>query len=228
MMNYKNFWKMILSLGLLVTLILPSAGLANAKTNAPMIPSRLFGDKSDALVKYGQLVAKYFADCNDLDKQERPSGEKLKRCLMIAKELRDRFTEFTSTLETLVKNIKNAKKWTKELDEQFNKEAAKFKIDAETIDNIRQAGGVRAFYQENLNVLKAFKGDLDIEVKNLETKIQKNASTQNQFFQTVSYAPAAEHAEYKRAGLNRILNKVAKAAVDVAIAFCVATQVCPD
>lgn len=208
-MNAKNFWKMMLSFGLLISLILPTAGLANAKLNASPLRSRLAADKRDELVKYGQLAAKYVSDCEGLTDQARPSGERLKRCLTIAKELRDKFTEFNATLDTIIRNIKNGNKWTKELDEQFDKEATGRGIDAETINKVKQSSGVRAFLQENITVLKASKGDLDNEVKELEAKIQKNASTQNEIFQTVSYKPAAEYSLGRGITVGKIIKTVA-------------------
>jgi hypothetical protein len=212
MLNYTNFWKMTLSLGLLISFVLPTVGLANTRANTLPASLKLAG-KNDVLVKYGQLAAKYLVDCDDLDSQPRPSGAQLKRCLTIAKELRDKFTEFIATSDTLVKNIQNNKKWTKELDEQFEKIAVKNGLDAETVRDVKQSGGFRTFYQTNINELKASKGAIDAEIKELEVQTNEKASGQNQVFQKISYEPKA------KARFLKVLKKVAQIAKKVAVAI---------
>jgi uncharacterized coiled-coil DUF342 family protein len=214
-MNYKNFWKTMLSFGLLVSLILPSASLANVKSKTP---SNLV--KNEIISRYNQLAAKYLVDCDDLAAQTRPSGERLKRCLTIAKELRDKFAEFILTLDTLVKRIKGVKKWTNELDEQLLKESSKLGIDAETANDIRRAGGFRRFYESSIRELEFSKGELDLEVKELEAK----PASENQIFQKASFVPTTE---YKRVGrLKRILRIVKKIAVAILAACELAGDAC--
>lgn len=115
----KNFWRTMLSFGLLASMSLPPASLANVKADTPHIPLGLVKDA--ALDNYSQLAAKYLSDCDHLvDKKPRPSGEELKRCLTIIKELRDKFDGFTQRLTSITDKIKNEGKWTKELDESRN------------------------------------------------------------------------------------------------------------
>ncbi len=59
----KNFWKVMLSLSLLVSLILPATSLANTKANALHNPVSLVTNKDAVLDQYSQLAAKYLGDC---------------------------------------------------------------------------------------------------------------------------------------------------------------------
>ena len=221
MMNYKNLWKLTLSSALLVALVLPAAGLANPKTH---VSPKAASDKKDVLAKYSQLAGKYLSDCEGLTEQVRPAGDRLKRCLTIAKELQDKLLEFVATLDTIVKNAKGAKRWTPELDQRFDRDAAKSGLDAETINLIRQSGGFRAFYEKSLGELRSSKVEADREIKVLETKIKETASaSQGVFFQTASFEPAGE---YSRGKKWEILLKVAKEVVKVIIAVCTNTDLC--
>lgn len=220
-MKYKNFLKMMAVFSLSVFLILPLAALANAKTTPPAASKQ---DRRflEIVIRYGGLGIKYIGDCGDVLEQQPPSGQRLRQCLTISEQLRDQFNEFLESSDALVRKIKNAGKWTNELDEKFNNEAARNGVDAETIRLVKQAGGFRAFYEKSITQLKASRGEFDREVKELEAAIRKNASTQNQSFQKVSFEPVAE----RRGSKLKAVLKVAKAIADGLTYLCTFTKFC--
>jgi len=185
-MKNRLFGKMMLSFAISVLLLLPSAGLANVKAGSLHTPPSLVPVKDEVLDKYSQLAAKYLTDCADLD-VSRPSGEKLKRCLTIVKELRDKFDGLLQRLESITGKVKKEKRWTKELDDEFEKNAAKGG-DSNLINQVKQQGGFRAFYQKSITELKGSKPKFDAEVEELEKESQQNAFSGSQAFQMISYA----------------------------------------
>lgn len=217
MKNYKNVQKMMLVLGLLVTLLLPGAGLINAKTNSLTKSSKMFGNKDD-IKQFAQLADSFIVNCSNLDNVPQPSGEQLKRCLTISKGLRDKMTAFLGSLDSLVQVFKRKKMWGKEFDEKFIKVAAQNGVDAETIQDIKRAGGLSVFYQNAVTELKASKSGIDAEIKELEAQINNkaSASSQDKVFQKASFE--------KRASKLALLKKIAKLAKKVAIAIIAACE----
>lgn len=213
MKNYKNIQKMMLAFGLLVTLLLPGVGLVNAKTNTLPPAAKRVGNK-DEILKFSKLADSFITNCSNLDNVPRPSGEQLKRCLTISKDLRDKMAAFQASLDSLVQVFKKKKAWGKEFDEKFIKVASKHGVDAETIQDIQKAGGLSVFYQTAVNELKASKSGLDLEIKELEVKVKESSAFQNHFFQQASFE------QKSRKKLLRLIAKIAKKVAIAIIAAC--------
>lgn len=193
MKSYKKFWKMTLGFGLLMTLILPSAGLANAKTNALPIELNSVRDNKD-LRTTRQLVEEYLEDCADLDKESGTSSATLKKCVTILKSVGSKVDATHSALETITGKIKNEKKWTQELDDDFEKNAARRGVDANLISEVKGEGGFRAFYKKGIAAVQSSKPEIDAGIKKLEAKIKETAVLQDilfqkKSFQMISFAP---------------------------------------
>ncbi len=208
MINYK---KLTIGFGLLMTLIMPTFGLANDKTNS--LPSALRAvDSKDDLLKYGRNALDYTNNCAEIVNQPKPSGSQIKRCLTIAKELRDSLPGFLGNTESITKKMRDDKKWNKDFDVLFSKEAAKSGVDSETLADIKKAGGFRAFYEKSIAEIKASKDDLDKEIKELESKVKDSASiNNNSVFQKASFSPNAAFIPWKLIG--KVLYKVAVAVI---------------
>jgi peptidoglycan hydrolase CwlO-like protein len=189
-MRNKFLWKMMLSFGLLVSLSLSTVGLASTRANS--LYTAVGPVKDEVLNNYSQLAARYLKDCDDWDANSRASREELKRCLTIAKELRDKFDLFVQRVGSIADKVKSAKKWTKELDDKFEKNAARRGVDSKLINAVRQNGGFRQYYGNSLNELRSSKADFHAEIQALETAIQeKPASSQIPSLQKISYVSTA-------------------------------------
>ena len=129
--------------------------------------------------KYSQLASKYLEGCADRE-SSRPSNEKLKECLVIARELRDKFDAFVQGLTSASDKLKREDKWTKELDDKFERDALKDGVRADLVNEVKQKGGFREFYQKSFTVIKGSRADLDAEVRALEKELQGNASAGRQ------------------------------------------------
>jgi hypothetical protein len=215
MRDYKNIQKMLVAFGLMMTFLLPGASLVKAKTNTLPSSAKRVGNK-DEILKFSKLADSLITNCSNLDGVPRPSGEQLKRCLTISKELRDRMTAFLGSLDTLVQLFKNKKLWGKEFDERFIKVASQHGVDAETIQDIKRAGGLSLFYQNSVNDLRSSKSAIDAEIKELEAQVKSAAAVETNFFQKVSFE--------RRRGLLGVAKKIAKVAKKVAIAIIAACE----
>ena len=222
-MKNNKVWKKLLSLCLVGLFMLPMTTFANTKTSVLKGSPKLVNDIVPIFQSYSKLAAKYLVDCDEVHNQRRVSGERLKYCLTIAKDLRDKIIELNKTLDTLVRKIKNAGKWTKELDLEFDKGSFANGLDTESLSLIQQGNGYRTFTIKTIADLPINKVQIDAEVKELEAQIKKNASTNIQFFQPISYEP---NAEFGRRGRLKIILKVIKAALDAATYACTFTKIC--
>lgn len=104
----------------------------------------------------------------------------MKKCLTIAKDLLDKFNGFRQAANSFSDKIKSAQKWTAELDEDIIKYAVKRGHDVKIINLIKQNGGLREFYEKNLNALSEVQYGLQDEIKTLEKLQSKSASAQFQ------------------------------------------------
>lgn len=155
--------KIMMSFAVLLSLAMGPATLANTGADTP---------KDAFVAQYDQLAAKYLTDCDNWDVDSRVSGEKLKRCLTVAKELRDKFDSFLQKLESQITKIKTAKKWTNELDEAFEKNAARLGVQSTVINRIKDKGGFRAYYDKSIVQAKPPKTDFAAEIEALEAAIR--------------------------------------------------------
>ena len=169
---------------------------------------------------YSELASKYLDNCGKRE-TSRPSNEKLKECLVIAKELRDKFDAFAQRLTSASDQLKKDNKWTKELDDAFVRDAARDGVKANLINEVKEKGGFRAFFEKSFTLIKASKGDLAAEVRALEKELQGSASSGRQVFQQFSFAPATANAFF----LNETLYM---AIMYVGGAICYATRNYPN
>lgn len=221
-MKNNKFWKQLMSVVLIGLILLPTGILANAPKLTSSSP-KASKDITPVMKEYSKLAAKYLADCDSIHTLPRPAGDRLKYCLTVAKELRDKIIEVTKSLDTLIRNLKNAGKWTKELDDEFNNRASRSQINAEDLTQIRQGGGFREFSQKGNSDLKSSKSLFEQEINDLEAKIKKDASASIDFFQPISYQPVAE---FNARGRLKLILKIVKAALDAATYVCTFTNLC--
>ena len=142
--------------------------------------------------KYSQLASNYVEGCADRQSSP-PSNEKLKECLVIAKELRDKFDGFVQGLTSASEKLKSENKWTKELDDKFERDARKDGVRADLVNEVKQKGGFREFYQKSLTLIRGSKGGLDGEVRALENELKGNASASRQNLRQFSFASTSAH-----------------------------------
>ena len=188
-----SFSNAALRLLMLIALILPTATLAK-DDDKPYIPPSLVKSESYAMAQFGKIFGKYEqADCESLLSDAQPNGQRLKQCLTITKEMRDKFSSFTQAVGSFSSKIKNADKWTKELDEDFAQTAVKRGIDSKFVNSVKQSGGFRSFYEKNLGTLNQLKGELDEEIKTLEKLQSKSVAEERS-----SFAPFFVAVSYKR------------------------------
>lgn len=177
MKNRKNFWKLLLTAMMLISIVSPSAVLAQ---EPPFIPESLIKSEAKLLVEYAALLQGYARDCESLKNEPRPNGEQLKRCVTVAKSLLDKLEAFRHIAERLREKIKGIGKWTAELDEDFIKNGVRRGHDAKLVDYMRRNGGVRAVFDKNLGSLDQVKVGLREEIKILEELQKKFASVPSQ------------------------------------------------
>lgn len=170
--------------GLTVLLTLSATVLAGDDT--PFIPQTLVRTETTALVKYSAELKKYVTDCEGLRDSARLVGEQLKKCLTTLKDLRTRFDGFLQMQTSLMDKINNAQKWTKGLDDEFDKYASKRGASSGLISEVSQKGGFRSFFQTANRELIGMKGDFDGEIRELEEMVKKSASASGNDFQKVS------------------------------------------
>jgi uncharacterized protein YutE (UPF0331/DUF86 family) len=207
-MKKKNFWKMFVLTGLL------SLAAFSTVTSAQTPKSG-----TAFLIRYSDLANDFTTGCE----LKRPSLDDDCKCRWMIKELKDDYDNFLEEAEAIAGKIKAAKKWNKELDDTVMKYSGKGGLTAAEMEEIKNAGGYRAFYEKTIRELQLGKDKFKNEVKEIETK-QKSASIQNQVFQTVSYTSRVEDRKIPDA-LREILKKV-KQVADAFVAFCEATKWC--
>lgn len=93
-MKNNKVWKKLLSLCLVGLFMLPMATFANTKTSVPTVSSRSVKNRELLLIDYSKMAEKFGISCNDLDKTNRPSGDRMKQCLTIAKDLHANLAAF--------------------------------------------------------------------------------------------------------------------------------------
>lgn len=218
-MKNRLFWKMTLCIGLSVLLLLPPTNLAKSKFDSPYVPASLIKIELKAVTEYTNELSKYATDCDSLKDSSRLSGEKLKQCLTILKGLRDKFGGFRKNSESVISKIKNANKWTKEFDDDFEKNAVKRGGDAASVNEVKNAGGLREFFQKIVRDFDKDKRDLDTEIKELEAMLEKSASSQSQPFQRISYTSPAV-----RGVGDYLVRKIRQMAKALCLAVCCACE----
>ncbi len=170
--------------GLTVLLTLSTAVLAGDDT--PFIPPTLVRTETTVLVRYSAELKKYTVDCETLRDSSRLVGEQLKKCLTTLKDLRTKFDGFLQMQTSLMDKINNVQKWTKGLDDEFDKYASKRGVSSGLISEVSQKGGFRSFFQSANRELNGLKGDFDGEIRELEEMVKKSASASADNFQKVS------------------------------------------
>jgi hypothetical protein len=182
--------KVYLSCILAILLILNAVGAAKSVDDR-YIPSDLVKNEAAAIQSYDQLLGRYVKDCDRSGKNSRLSGERLEQCLTLAKQLRDNFPNLRRNAEAIPAKIKNFKKWTPELDEDFEKKSLRRNPDTEFAGEVRQAGGFRKAYESNLTKLDLVKRDIDKEISELESLSKKASAFHIQFFEKTSFTARA-------------------------------------
>lgn len=178
-MNHLFFLRVILGLAVLFSGVSAATAKADDK---PHVPPSLVKTESDTILQFGKKFGEYFAaDCDSLVEEARPNGQQLKRCLTLIKELRDKFGAFNQAVNSFPGKIKNAGKWTKELDEDFAQNAVKRGANSAIVDEANRNGGLRNFYEKNLGALNRLKVEMDAEIKTLENLQLKTALSRNLF-----------------------------------------------
>jgi len=208
-MKRKNLWQALLSAVLMIGLLLPTANLAKGD-DVPFVPPTLVRTETSAMTRYANELNKYATDCQTLRESSRLLGEKLKKCLIILKDLRTRFDGFLQSQLSFVSRIENARKWTKELDDDFEKNAAKRGANSQILSDVSQAGGFRSFFQSTAKDIKGSKSDFDFEIKDLEELVKTSDSSESSNFQIISTKLNVRY------GIIRKIIKAIKTMVDAA------------
>lgn len=173
----------ILRTFLSLAMLLSGASAITAKADdKPFVPPSLVKTETDIMLQFGKKFGEYFAaDCDSLINEARPDGQRLKKCLTITRDLRDRFGAFSQAVNSLPGKVKNAGKWTKELDEDFAQNAVKRGVNSAIVDEANRNGGVRVFYEKNLGALNRLKSEMEAEIKTMESLQSKAVSDRNSF-----------------------------------------------
>ncbi|MGB7069754.1 MAG: hypothetical protein WBD22_09690 [Pyrinomonadaceae bacterium] len=207
-MNNQLFKRTIVAI-LFVILMVQTSVLGNSRSG---IPDRIITD-------YSKLADLFIADCDDLDDARRPSGERLRRCLTISKELFDKLNNFSKRLEELVAKIRRGGKWNAALDAKFLREASRHGVDAETLAAVKQAGGLRAFYDKAQRELKSSRPAMEAEIKELESKVAaSDFQGSDARFVMASFVPESN------VRFIGALKRVAKVAYKIAVAIIAACE----
>jgi hypothetical protein len=177
--------------GVLATLLILNAAGAAKSVDDRYIPQDLVRNEAAAIQSYDQLLGRYVKDCDRSGGNSRLSGERLQQCLAAAKQLRDQFPDLRRNAEAVPAKIKNSKKWTPELDEDFEKKNLRRNPDAEFANDVRQAGGFRKAYESNLAKLDLVKRDIDKEISELESLSKRASVFHSQFIKKTSFTARA-------------------------------------
>lgn len=214
-MKKLNLRKKLFSFGLFIMMALPTVIFVGAGNVAKA------QGRTATLREYVNKFNNYAKDCDSIKDQARPNAQQLKRCLTVAKDLRDKFAEFLADSDRFVQLVKNRNKWNAELDKLFYEQAAKQGVDAETIRYIKDAGGVRTGYEKAIKEASLLRGEFDIEIKELEALSKEKISSQNSFDQQ-----AVTTSLSARGSKLRLLKKLVAVVADVLTVVCVATSLC--
>lgn len=175
-MKIEEFWKKLAGISLLVFLTYPMLNFANTNDDKPFIPPNLVKTETSAITKYADDLDKYVTDCQRLKNSARLAGEQLKKCLTTLKDLRTRFDGFLQMQSSLMDRIKRDNKWTKDLDDEFEKNAVKQGTSAELVADVKGKGGFRSYFQSVNRELKGSKTEFNDEIAELEEMIRKSAA----------------------------------------------------
>lgn len=185
-MKNKRSLKLFPGLCLIVTLLSSAVIPARSAGDEPFVPPTLVRTETSALVNYANDLKRYAADCQTLRDSSRLSGEQLKKCLSTLRGLHTRFDGFLKMQGDFVDKITKAGKWTKQLDDEFERFAQKRGASAELVNEVAQKGGFRSFFQSANRELARSKGELETEIGHLEELSKQSASAD-----AVAAGPAA-------------------------------------
>jgi hypothetical protein len=122
------------------------------------------------LTEYASLGSKFMRDCKDIETATPPQGDRWKHCLTISKELFEKLNSFHQRIEDLVRQIKAGGRWNERLDQQFYSDAARLGADADMVNAVRRAGGLRAFVEKVPPDLTNLKSAFAAEIAEFEAK----------------------------------------------------------
>lgn len=78
-MNRRSLWKIVLSLGLCILLISPTASLAKGRDDKPYIPESLIKNEAKIAIEYTKGLTQYAKDCESLKKRSASFGSTIEK-----------------------------------------------------------------------------------------------------------------------------------------------------
>lgn len=157
----------------------------HARAADTYLPSSLIAAETIKMRSYTKEFQLYVDNCESVD-SSKLSKDQLKQCIANLKDLRVKYDTCLQTYEAVISKIKEANKWTKELDDDFYKRAS-----SQIAGEVRQAGGLRQALLTTGRDLAQDKANLDIEMRSLEEQYKKVASVNTVQFRLASYEPDA-------------------------------------
>jgi len=129
--------------------------------DTPFVPPDLVKVEAQSIDKFATLVVEYRKQFEPLRNDASPDPRQIIAVESKLKNLKTLFPQFQSSARAVVTKLKNAGKWTGELDSFFETAAAKRNVSTEFIDFVKASGGFRKSFENAIVSLGGFSDELD-------------------------------------------------------------------
>lgn len=178
-MNRKSFWKFIFTGGLSLTIgLFLSSPAVFAQDILPFIEPNLIRDGTSNTISFGDGSVRFISDCETWRDEPGWSTEKINGCLDSAKALKNKFSGFRQSYQSIGDKIRNANKWTNKLDEEFEKNYSRNNGNSKVLAFVKN-GGFRNAYQKGNGQMNQIGNALDREIRELTARANGRGSNSN-------------------------------------------------
>lgn len=181
--------KKSISIGFVLCSLLSFAAMLHGASNDDRyVDPSLIRSEVNGMGEYVGRLENYIRDCEESTRASKLTNDELAQCIEKLKEISRQLPGFVRNGENIVAKIKNANKWSRELDEDFEKNAAKRGVDAANINEAKRQGGLRQSYDKGLRSVSEDGKYIEKEITDLQASLMRRRSSNLQpSFQTASF-----------------------------------------
>jgi hypothetical protein len=145
------------------------------------LPPDFANSEVEGIAKFTSLLSEYKDQFGTLRTDARPDPKQITAVESKLKNLKSLFPQFQSNARAVVTKLKNARKWTSELDSYFEVVAPKHNASPEFLEVVKAGGGFRSTLEKSIASLGKFSVELDQDQAVLNEIRTKKVSWLNWF-----------------------------------------------
>jgi hypothetical protein len=145
------------------------------------LPPDFAKSEAEGIAKFAALLSEYKDQFGTLRTDARPDPKQITAVESKLKNLKSLFPQFQSNARAVVTKLKNARKWTSELDSYFEVVAPKHNASPEFLEVVKAGGGFRSTLEKSIASLGKFSVELDQDQAVLNEIRTKKVSWLNWF-----------------------------------------------